>query len=63
MIRILQEYTDEKTMLTIHDIHGLFPEHVQVGIRAVCEDVLSLEDSTCFPVVAVQQKNGFPKSY
>jgi len=63
VIRILQENTDEKTMLSIHDIHGLFPEHVKVGIGAVREDVQSLEDSTFFPVVAIQQKNGLPKNY
>lgn len=58
VIRILQEYTDDKTMLTIHDIHGFFPEHVQVGIGAVCDDVQSLENSTVFPVVVDQQKIG-----
>jgi len=63
VIRILQENTDEKTMLSIHDIHGLFPEHVKVGIGAVREDVQSLENSIAFPVVAVQQKNGLPKNY
>jgi predicted DNA-binding transcriptional regulator YafY len=63
VIRILQEYTDEKTMLTIHDIHGFFPEHVKVGIGAVRDDVQSLENSIVFPVVAVQQKNGLPKNY
>lgn len=45
VIRILQENTDEKTMMTIHDIHGFFPEYVKVGIAAVREDVQSLEDS------------------
>jgi len=63
VIRILQEYTDEKTMLTIHEIHGFFPEHVKVGIGAVREDVQSLENSIAFPVVAVQQKNGLVKHY
>ncbi len=63
VIRILQENTDEKTTLTIHDIHGFFPEHIKVGIRAVRDDVQSLEDSTFFTVIAVQQKNGLPKRY
>ncbi|CAM3173854.1 WYL domain-containing protein [Filibacter tadaridae] len=63
VIRILQEYTDDKTMLTIHDIHSFFPEHVKVGIGAVRDDIQSLENSIAFPVVAVQQKNGLPKRY
>ena len=50
-------------MLTIHEIHGFFPEHVKVGIGAVREDVQSLENSIAFPVVAVQQKNGLTKHY
>jgi len=63
VIRILQAHTDEKTMLTIHEVHGFFPEHVKVGIGAVRGDVHTLENSTIFPVVAVQQKNGLPKKY
>jgi len=63
VIHILQEYTDEKTMLTIHEVHGFFPERVKVGIGAVRDDVHALENSTTYPVVAVQQKNGLPKKY
>ena len=63
VIRILQEHTDEKTMLTIHEIHGLFPENIKVGIGAVRDDVQSLEESIAFPVIAVQQKNGLHKQY
>ncbi|WP_342512495.1 hypothetical protein MKY34_18040 [Sporosarcina sp. FSL K6-1522] len=59
VIRILQEHTDEKSMLGIHEIHGgMFPMHVKVSIRAVRDDVQALEESTAFPVIAVQQKNG-----
>lgn len=63
VIHILQEHTDEKTMLTIHEVHGFFPEHVKVGIGAIRDDVHALENSTAFPVIAVQQKNGLPKKY
>ena len=61
--RILQEHTDEKSMLSIHEIYGMFPMHVKVSVRAVRDDVQALEESMAFPVIAVQQKNGLPKRY
>jgi len=62
-VRSNPHHTDEKTMLTIHEIHSYFPEHLQVGIGAVRDDVHSLEKSTAFPVIAVQPKNGLVKHY
>ena len=63
IIRFLQEHTVEKTMLTIHEIHGYFPEHLQVGIGAIRDDMYTLENSTAFPVIAIQPKNGLVKHY
>lgn len=63
VIRILQEHTDETAKLTIHEIHGFFPEHTKVGIRAIRDDVQSLENSIIFPVIATQEKNGMTKQY
>ena len=63
VIRILETYTDEDEMLSIHDIHSRFPEDLQVGIGAVRDDVAALEESIVFPVSAMQQKVGMPKHY
>ena len=49
--------------MSIHDIHGFFPEGANVGIRAVREDVQALEHSIIFPVTAVQEKIGLEKRY
>ena len=61
VIRILQEQTDKKETMTIHEIHGQFQESSGVGIRGVRDDVQALEDSISFPVVSVQEKNGLVK--
>ena len=63
VIRILETYTDEDEMLSIHDIHSRFPEDMQVGIGAVRDDVAALEESIVFPVSALQEKVGMPKHY
>lgn len=63
VIRILETYTDEDDMLSIHDIHSRFPGDSQVGIGAVRDDVATLEESIVFPVSAVQEKPGMPKHY
>lgn len=63
VVRILQEYTDEKSMLSIHEIYSFFPENSKVGIRGVREDISALETSNAFPVISVQEKNGLKKHY
>lgn len=63
VICILEAFSDEDEMLSIHDIHSRFPEDLQVGIGAVRDDVTALEDSIVFPVTAVQEKIGMPKHY
>lgn len=63
VIRILQEQTDKKETMTIHEIHGQFQESSGVGIRGVRDDVQALEDSISFPVVSVQEKNGLVKKF
>lgn len=63
VIRILEAYSDEEELLSIHDIHSHFQGGQRVGIKAVREDVATLEESIIFPVTAVQTKNGMPKDY
>lgn len=63
VIRILQENTDKKETMKIHEIHGQFPENLGVGIRGVRDDLYALENSIVFPVVSVQEKNGLEKHY
>ena len=63
VIGILQDYTDNNEMMTIHEIHGYLPESSNVGIGAVRDDVFSLEESNVFPVAAIQEKSGMVKRY
>lgn len=63
VVRILQEHTDKKEMMTIHEIQGIFPEASGVGTGSIREDLHALENSIAFPVVSVQEKNGLEKHY
>ncbi|WP_339254275.1 WYL domain-containing protein [Sporosarcina sp. FSL W8-0480] len=63
VIRILEAFSDEDEVLSIHDIHSYFHGDMQVGIGAVRDDVAALEDSIVFPVTAVQEKKGMSKHY
>lgn len=63
VMRIMDEYTDDEKMMTIHEIHGSYSENGNPGIGAVRKDVDSLEKSIVFPVTAVQGKEGTVKRY
>lgn len=63
VIRILEAFSDEDDVLSIHDIHSYFDGDMQVGIGAVRDDVAALEESIVFPVTSVQEKTGMPKHY
>ncbi len=63
VLRILQEHTDERNQLDIHEIQGHFSNKFKVGLRGIREDLQVLEGSTVFPVIATQEKNGLKKKY
>lgn len=63
VISILEKNTDNEDMKTLHDIHAMLPEISNAGVGTVREDLLALEESTIFPILAVQEKNGKQKHY
>ncbi len=63
VISILEQNTDEENMKTLHEIHAMLPEHSNVAVGTVREDLLVLEESFIFPVTGVQEKNGMQKHY
>ena len=63
VLRILQTHTDEKNKLDIHGIQGYLPSQYKIGLRGIREDIQVLEESTVFPVIAAQEKNGLKKEY
>lgn len=63
VMRILKNDTDDREMMTIHDLHGSFTESQNPGIGAVRKDLEALEKSSMFPVKAVQEKEGMTKKY
>ena len=50
-------------MKTLHEIHAMLPEHSNVGVGTVREDLLALEESFIYPISAVQEKVGMQKHY
>lgn len=63
VISILEKNTDEEDMKTLHEIHAMLPEHSNVGVGTVREDLLALEDSYIYPILSVQEKVGMQKHY
>ena len=63
VIQLLQDFSDEDHPRTLHEIHSMFSEMANVSLASVRDDLASLENSTLFTVVAVQEKVGTVKKY